>query len=174
MISRCKDLFVVPAFSKIMSRQKYQMILKHLHMDSDENDDPLSKVRPIINLLIGNIGGCYYPDQNLSLDESTMAWHGRPRFHQYIKGKKHKFGIKFYALWETTGFALNFVIYEGISTVTEDDEDGHCQKVVMKLLQTNLDKVHVLYMYNFNNSVGLSELLHNRKTHVIGTLRTNK
>ena len=65
---RCKDLYVVPAFSKIMSVQRYEMILKHLHMDSDENDDPLSKVRPIIDLLIGNIRSCYYPDQNLSLD----------------------------------------------------------------------------------------------------------
>ena len=51
----CKRLYVVPAFSKIMSGRRYQMILKHLHMDSDENDDPLSKVRPIIDLLIGNI-----------------------------------------------------------------------------------------------------------------------
>ena len=73
----CKGLYVVPAFSKIMNGRKYQMILKHLHMDSDENDDPLSKVRPIIELLIGNICSCYYPDQNLSLDESMMAWRGR-------------------------------------------------------------------------------------------------
>ena len=70
---RCKVLYVVPAFSKIMSGRRYQMILKHLHMDSDENDDLLSKVRPIIDLLIGNIRSCYYPDQNLSLDESMMA-----------------------------------------------------------------------------------------------------
>ena len=46
-------------------------------MDSDENYDPLSKVRPIIELLMGNIRSCYYPDQNLSLDESMMAWRGR-------------------------------------------------------------------------------------------------
>ena len=167
----CKGLYVVPAFSKIMSGRKYQMIVKHLHMDSDENDDPLSKVRPIIDLLIGNIRSCYYPDQNLSLDELMMAWRERLRFRQYIKGKKHKFGIKFYALYETTGFVLNFVIYEGKSTVTEDDEgDGHCQKIVMKLMQPYLDKGHGLYMDNFYNSVDLSELLHNRKTHIIGTL----
>ena len=134
---RCKGLYVVPAFSKIMSGRRYQMIPNHLHMDSDENDDPLSKVRPIIDLLTGNIRSCYYPDQNLSLDESMIAWRGRLRFRQYIKGKKHKFGIKFYALCETTGFVLNFVIYEGKSTVTEDDEgDSHCQKLlkVMKLM----------------------------------------
>ena len=86
------------------------MILKHLHMNSDENDDSLSKVRPIIDLLIGKIRSCYYPDQNLSLDESMMAWRGRLRFRQHIKGKKHKFGIKYYAFCETTGFVLNFVI----------------------------------------------------------------
>ena len=119
------------------------MILKHLHMDSNENDDPLSKVRPIIDLLIGNIRSCYYPDQNLSLDESMMAWRGRLQFRHYIKGKKHKFGIKFYVLCETTGFFLNFVIYEGKLTVTEDDErNGHCQKIVMKLMQPYLDKGH--------------------------------
>ena len=84
----CKGLYVVPAFSKIMSGRRYRMILKHLHMDSDENDDPLSKVRPIIDLLIDNIRSCYYPNQNLSLDESMMAWRGRLRFRLYIKGKK--------------------------------------------------------------------------------------
>ena len=51
-----------------------------------------------------------------------MAWRGKLRFRQYIKGKKHKFGIKFYALCETTGFVLNIVIYEDKSTGTEDDE----------------------------------------------------
>ena len=66
-----KGLYVVPAFSKIMSRQRYEMILKHLHMNSFENDNPLRKVRP--DLLIGNICSCYYPDQNLSLNESRMA-----------------------------------------------------------------------------------------------------
>ena len=84
---RCKDLYVVSAFSKIMSRRRYQMILKHLHMDSDENDDPLSKVRPIIDLLTGNIRSYYYPDQNLSLDESMMARRGRLQFRQYVKDK---------------------------------------------------------------------------------------
>ena len=73
---RCKGLYLVPAFSKIMSGRRYQMNLKHLnlkHMDSDENDDPLSKVRPIMDLLICSIRSFYYPDQNLSLDESMMA-----------------------------------------------------------------------------------------------------
>ena len=72
-----KDLYVVPAFSKIMSGRRYQMILKHLHMELNENDDPLSKMRPIIDLLIGNICSCYYPDQDLRLDQSMMAWRGR-------------------------------------------------------------------------------------------------
>ena len=37
-----------------------------------------------------------------------------------------------------------------------------------------LDKGHGLYMDNFYNSVDLSELLYNRKTHTIGTLRANR
>ena len=44
----------------------------------------------------------------------------------------------------------------------------------MKLMKPYLDKGHGLYMDNFYNSVGLSELLHNRKTHIIGTLKTNR
>ena len=80
----------------------------------------------------------------------------------------------FYALRETTGFVLNFVIYEDKSTVTEDEKgDGHFQKIVMKLMQPYLDKGHGLYMDNFYNSVSLSELLHVRKIYIIGTLKTN-
>ena len=48
--------------------------------------------------------------------------------------------------------------------MTEDNEgDGNCQKIVMKLMQPYLDKGHRLYMDNFYNRVSLSELLHNKK-----------
>ena len=59
--------------------------------------------------------------------------------------------------------------------MTEDDEeDGYYQKIVMKLMPPYLDKSHGLYMDSFYNSVGLFELLHNRKNHIIGPLRTNR
>lgn len=55
----------------------------------------------------------YYPGKELSLDESMMLWRGRLLFRQYIKGKRHKYGIKFYSLCEPDGLCLNFVLYSG-------------------------------------------------------------
>lgn len=36
----------------------------------------------------------YYPKKALSLDESMVLWRKMLSFRQFIKGKKHKYGIK--------------------------------------------------------------------------------
>lgn len=42
----------------------------------------------------------YCPGKELSLDESMVLWRGRLLFRQYIKNKRHKYGIKLYVLAE--------------------------------------------------------------------------
>ena len=170
-----KGVYHVPSFSKIMSGRRFNAIMRNLHMEGDDENDPLQKVRPIITMLLANIQRNYYPNKKLCIDESMMSWKGRLRFRQYIQNKKHKFGIKFYELCEPNGFILNFMPHVGKSTVSDSDLDsGHSEKVVLKLMEPYLDKGHNLYMDNFYNSVSLSLKLHKRRTHTVGTLRTNR
>lgn len=49
----------------------------------------------------------------ISLDESMMLWWGRMVFRQYIKNKRHKYGVKFFELCTNDGFVLKTEIYSG-------------------------------------------------------------
>ena len=46
----------------------------------------------------------YCPTKNLSLDEFMVLWRG------HLKGKKHKYGVKFYELCESDGLILRSFI----------------------------------------------------------------
>ena len=56
-----KGLYVVPSISKITSGRRFNSIMRNLHMEGDDQNDPLQKVRPIIKRFIANIRRNYYP-----------------------------------------------------------------------------------------------------------------
>ena len=45
---------------------------------AEDNQDKLYKVRPLLDMLSEKFASAYYPDQNLSLDESMIPWRGLP------------------------------------------------------------------------------------------------
>ena len=61
--------------------------------NSVESDDRLYRIQPIMDHLNNVMKKNYVPDKSLSIDESMMLWRGRLIFRQYIKNKKHKYGI---------------------------------------------------------------------------------
>ncbi|KAJ8940578.1 hypothetical protein NQ314_010656 [Rhamnusium bicolor] len=115
----------------------------------------------------------YYPNKELSLDESMVLWRGRLRFRQYIKGKRHKFGIKLYVLCEPNGLSLKVIVYSE-SAAPQLGGSQHTEKVVLTLLREKFSVGHAIYMENSYNSVKLTEDLLDKKTYVTGTLRANK
>ena len=81
--------YSTPAFSKIMKRDRFYLILKFLHFNNNETVDPenpdrLHKVRPLIELLRERFRKVYSPGKNLSVDESLVLYKGRLKFKQYI------------------------------------------------------------------------------------------
>ena len=124
------------------------------------------------NALLLKFRNAYFPEKNLSLDESLMLFRGRLSFRQYIKGKRARYGVKFYSVCTTDGYVLNLQIYAGKS----DEAEGlsKIETLVHALLEPFLDRGHHIFMDNFYNSVGLSQKLLKRKTHTTGTLRRNR
>ncbi|KAJ8938693.1 hypothetical protein NQ314_011372 [Rhamnusium bicolor] len=55
----------------------------------------------------------YYPDKMLTLDESMVLWRGRLTIRQYIKNKRHKYGVKLYIVTEPDGTIIKFAVYTG-------------------------------------------------------------
>ncbi|GBP66764.1 PiggyBac transposable element-derived protein 4 [Eumeta japonica] len=108
-------LYNLPLFRQIMSRNRFQILLRYLHFS--ENDDSstsrLHKIQPILDRFNNIMADLYYPEADLSIDESMVLWRGRLVFRQYIKNKKHKYGVKLYELCESSGIVMKIRVYKG-------------------------------------------------------------
>lgn len=98
------------------------------------------------------------PEKNLSIDESMMRWHGRLVFRQYIKNKRHKYGIKFHELCTYDGLVFTLEAYGG-----QGFNDEHSLRqtgaTVLKLMNPYLNKGYHVFTDNCYNSVFLTEFL---------------
>ncbi|XP_025191153.1 piggyBac transposable element-derived protein 4-like [Melanaphis sacchari] len=113
-----------------------------------QNVNRIYKIEPVLNYFNNRINEVYQPSTNLSLDESMVLWRGRLLFRQYIKNKRHKYGVKLYMT--------------------------HTEFVVEQLLlEDHFYKGHSLFMDNYYNSVNLAHKLLEKKTYCTGTLRSN-
>ncbi|XP_046681277.1 piggyBac transposable element-derived protein 4-like [Homalodisca vitripennis] len=115
----------------------------------------------------------YEPGRELCIDESMVLWRGRLIFRQYIKNKRHKYGLNLYVLTEPNGLVINFAVYAGVNDFDLGGV-GHSKTVVLHLIQDRLDLGHAVYMDNYYNSFDLSKELLDRKTYTTGTLRAKR
>lgn len=87
---RTDQLYNLPLFRSIMSRNRFQLLLRNFHFS--ENDDTatsrLHKINPILERFNTLMPELYYPETDLSIDESIVLWRGRLIFRQYIKKQK--------------------------------------------------------------------------------------
>ena len=98
--------------SGVMSQNRFQMILRFWHFANNvEEETRLDKVMPLVDQLNNKMTENYHRDRDLSIDESMMLWRGRLVFRQYIKNKRHKYGVKFYELCQSNGIVLRARIY---------------------------------------------------------------
>lgn len=157
-----------------ISRDRWLLILRCLHFNNNniETEDRLQKVRLLIDSFNNKMHEIYSPGKELALDESIMLYRGRLYFRQYIKGKRHKYGIKFYSLCEPDGLCLSFEIYSGKGGALGGT--GHASKVVKHLMRGKLNAGHSLYMDNYYNSIPLAAELLRNGTYCTGTLQIDR
>lgn len=187
-LSRIQDywkkhrLFNIPSFREYMSRDRFLIILRCLyftHCRPTNNEQaststrpapsPTEKIDEVVHHFNTKMINIYYPSKELSIDESMVLWRGRLRFRQYIKNKRHKYGVKFYSVNEPEGLAMAFKIYAGSSDITSGS--GHTDKVVLLLMNRFLGNGHSLFMDNYYNSFSLASKLLANNTYCTGTLR---
>ena len=75
-------------FIDVMPVRRYEKINQYLHCSSGNVDDPLCKIRPILDLVSENIAKSYKPRQHQTIDEGMIAYKGR---HKVAADFKHKF-----------------------------------------------------------------------------------
>lgn len=175
-------LLHTPIFGQKMSRDRYLQILQNLHFVNNEeeqnNTTRLYKVQNILEQIKQRFGSQFYPFQNVVIDESMVLFKGRLNFKQYIKTKRHRFGIKLYVICDCeTGYILHFIVYIGKGTYNPDENIaglGASGNIVAMLMNPYLNKGHSLYTDNFYSSPILSNFLHEHNTNSCGTVRINR
>ena len=72
---RKNDLSCTPFFGRYMTRMQFEAILSNLHLNDNTqaNEDPLYKLRPMIDMVDCNFLHVYTPDKNLSVDVASCA-----------------------------------------------------------------------------------------------------
>ena len=161
--------------SKTMSRNRFENILKMWHFSNNEDDsfqnDRLRKLTPLVQKLISRFQAVVTAGQEVCIDETLVPFRGRLRFRQYIKNKRHKFGIKLYKLCTEGGYTYNMRVYCG------NDGGGSglsSSNVVLDLMRGLLGEGRILYTDNYYTSVSLATDLLKQNTHLVGTLRGNR
>ncbi|KAJ8941083.1 hypothetical protein NQ318_003264 [Aromia moschata] len=170
-----------PIFSQQMSRDRYLQIHRYLHFANNEDaprNNRLYKIEELLRLTKLRVATQFRPFQNLVIDESMILFKGRLSFKQYIKTKRHHFGIKLYVSCDCeTGIILDYVVYIGQQTdiqVNAVKGLGSSGSFVSTLMEPYLNKGHSLYTDNYYSSPILSTYLFEHKTNSCGTVRQNR
>ncbi|KAK2574752.1 hypothetical protein KPH14_013001 [Odynerus spinipes] len=173
------ELIKTYSFRKIMARDRFMLLLQMLHFNDNNvrSDEPLFKIRHILDALKNSFAQSFYPYQEVCIDESLMLFKGRCHFRQFIPSKRSRFGIKTFVLCDCkTNYVLDFIVYTGRHTdiVHDFTTIGQAANVVMTLLRPYLGKGHTVITDNWYTSPHLYNLLHKEKTNAYGTVRKNR
>jgi hypothetical protein len=171
--NRCLE---TPIFHETMSRERFQLISRFLHLTDDKNadkNDKLKIIRPIIEHFSTKFANLYLPADGIALDESLMKFRGRLSFVQCNRSKRARFVIKLYKICESSsGYCSYFKIYVGDDITDPSLPAG--TNVVLNMSEPLLDKGHTLYLDNWYSSPDLFRRLTDRQTNAIGTVRPNR
>ena len=166
-----------------MSSRRFELLLKFLHLNDTDTQplrgetgyDKLYKVRPFFDIVLENFKAHYQPQQQISIDESMIAYKGRLSFIQYLPKKPHKWGLKAWVLADSTnGYCWGWKLYTGKDG--DRTEHGLAHKVVMDLVTDRRleHKGYIVFTDNFYSSPALFKDLCCHGFGACGTARKNR
>jgi len=172
-------LLSTPIFGKIMTQDRFLLLLRVLHFNDNRNQIPgdrLFKIKIIVESLRKKFSSTYQPHQKVCVDESIVEWLGRLQFKQYIPSKRHRFGIKLFVLCDCkSGFVLDFLIYTGDNShITINETLKLSGSVISTLMEDYVNKGHIIYMDNWYSSPTLFEYLLKKDTGACGTVKNTR
>lgn len=172
-----------------MRRNRFEEIMHSLHFEDSNkggtrekpNPDKMWKLRPITDHIKTNMLKYFHPEQNLSYDESMIAYFGRHGCKQYIKGKPLRFGYKVWSLCTPSGYMVNFEIYQGKNPRFNsgyEERFGKCAAPLINMIDDFTDEVKGLpfsfYFDNLFTSFPLLIYLKSCGYNGTGTIRENR
>ncbi|KAJ8975404.1 hypothetical protein NQ317_001944 [Molorchus minor] len=155
-------LFKNSLISDTMPRTRFELLLKMWHFSNNETcpeGDRIYKVEPLIKIFVNKCQEVYVPGEIVCIDETLIPFRGRLLIKQYIPNKTHK------------GFTWNMKLYAGKE---RDPNISVPTKTVMFLAEKLLNAGRTIITDNYYTSLELANQLLNQKTHLLGTLRSNR
>jgi hypothetical protein len=135
--------------------------------------DKLYKVRPLLDKIHENSQAAYQPHQEVAVDEAMILFKGRSAMRQYMPKKPVKWGYKCWCICDAwNGYMYNLDIYQGASGIL--DEAGLGATVVQRMVEPLYGCNYHVYIEYFFSSIVLANKLKERRTLMIGTVRTNR
>ena len=171
----------IPFFGTMMSRNRFQSILSHLHVSdtpAGATAKKIDKIKMFLDKLVPKFSAAYNPSENLSIDETMIGFRGRFGAVQYMLLKPTKYGIKVYSIADSSnGYVLGCLVYTGSEMHTSSAPYNHLPKtaqITMRLINPYLDNGYHLYTDRFYSSMVVASELEKRKTRFTGTLNSNR
>lgn len=165
-----------------MSYNRFRFLLRCLRFDDvntrqeRRETDKLAAIRNIFEIFIGNCQKSVIPGPDLTLDEQLVSFRGRCPFRQYIPSKPAKYGIKVFALVDSSNmYTLNLEIYAGTQPEGPFQLSNSPSDVVKRLVSFIRGTYRNITMDNWFSSFPLAiELKNEFKLTMLGTVKKNK
>ena len=170
-----------PVFRATMSMQRFKNIKGWLRFDDPcrlDRTDKLAPVRHLFKITTEKFRSFVIPEENLTVDEQLLEFHGKVAFKQYIASKPGKFGLKLFWLTEAkSSYVLEGLIYTGeqtLPTAVRQEHSSVPEGIVMTLMKNHLGIGRNLVGDNWFTSLSLVDRLKKRRTTYVGTCRRNR
>ncbi|XP_062613919.1 piggyBac transposable element-derived protein 4-like [Saccostrea cucullata] len=172
-----KNKFLANAgFQNVMPVKWYEKLTQYLHCSSVTDDnDQLSKIRALLDMVSENINKSYSPGQYQTIDEGMIAYKGRHTAKQYIPSKPVRWGLKLWLRCDSvSGFCHQFEVYMG-RACGQRQSIPLGRGVVERLTESLVGKTLHVFYDSFFTSITLAKVLLSKKIFSCGTIvRTRK
>jgi len=167
---------IISSIKSIISEHRFKLIWRFFHLsDNSKSKNPKNKVFTFLAEISKKWRQIYIPTQNLSLDETIIAFNGRSRYKQYEPRKPDKWGLKAFSLAEAdSGYMLNMILYLGKRETLGKGESFTITEMCMNLCNEYFNKNHILYLDSYYVSIPLLEKFYYKHVYCIGTVRKNR
>ena len=171
-----KKYLYTNSLRNVMSRNRFQLLLKIWHFSNNENANPndrLYKISPLLKKLQESFQSHIAPGEFIAIDETLVPFKGRLKFKQYISNKRIKFGIKLFKLCLEGGYLYDLKVYCGQER-NPAEEHTVPSEAVLNLTRNLLNSGRTVVVDNYYTSVELAHELLKNNTNILGTLRSNR
>lgn len=167
-----------PILRKIISRNNFELHTTFLRFDnsntrqSRQRSNKFAPMGVVWETWQSKLKNYYIPHAYVAIDEQLIGFRGNCPFRQYMPSKPAKYGIKYWALCDTSGYCLKIEPYLGASE--ERPASMGVGEHVIDTLSRGMDEGRTIVCDNFFTSLAVGKILKQRKLALVGTVRKNR